>query len=341
MINKTLFSSTHTPQLTSPSQRISMFFQRAIQYKAEISQKITTTVTKCQQLISSRAGKILSPFTFQRKFPEPLRQSFAYALKDFNIGRLCFIRNVCMKSSTEFDPTKTIHLQGENRSFIAKGRYIRDITVKMARQYGFLFTPEQEEIIAQHPDIKVRPFVIHCSGISSGDTFNQLVEGAKNMLGFQSSELKTACDRVADLVKHEQDKHKDDPSCIVVPYITGFSLGGLFAHVIALTHHYGSCVINCLGVGPSACELIGKKNWDLACSTHCDQHITFCTEYDFTTSKFLPFAQTTQIPGTVYSIAHGQTDGAFKPVSMHTEYRQIFTQFIEQKQEEALRRLSL
>ena len=341
MINKILFSSTHTPQPTSPSQRISMFFQRAIQYKAKISKKITKTVTKCQQLISSRVGKILSPFTFQHRFPELPRQSFAHALKDFHIGRLCFIRNVCMKGFTEFDPTKTIHLQGENRSFIAKGRYVRDITVEVARQNGFIFTPEQEQMIAQHPNIKVRPFVTHCSGVSSGDTFNQLVEGAKNMLGFPSSELKTACDQVADLVKHEQDKHKDDPSCIVVPYITGFSLGGLFAHVIALTHHYGSCVINCLGVGPSACELIGKENWDLACSTHRNQHITFCTEYDFTTSKLLPFAQTTQIPGTVYSIAHGQTDGAFKPVSMHTKYRQLFTQFIEQKQEEALKHSSL
>lgn len=61
-----------------------------------------------------------------------------------------------------------------------------------------------------------------------------------------------------------KQKECKDENVIVVPDMTGHSLGWMFAAAISSKLHIGSCLFNPLGLGSKLRDFVGKANLEVA-----------------------------------------------------------------------------
>ena len=230
------------------------------------------------------------------------------ALSDFwkklSLRRMIFIHKYCMISRKELEKEDNVTWFGDkgeltkdehkikNNIFCAGCRTLEDISVNEAIDNGFILPKNLDEKLKENQNLKIRPLMINCYGVGSSDTLKQLKAGIKNGLSRDIEEVHVATAIIESLVEAKQKECKDE-NVIVVPYITGHSLGGMFAAAISSKLHIGSCLFNPFGLGSKLREFVGKENLDAANRDQdidnngdcINNHLVFSTEYDFTSSK--------------------------------------------------------
>ena len=296
--------------------------------------------------------------------------------KNLSLRRMIFIHKNCMISREQLEKEDNVTWFGDkgeltkdehkikNNIFCAGCRTLEDISVNEAIDNGFILPKNLDEKLKENQNLKIRPLMINCYGVGSSDTLKQLKAGIKNGLSRDIEEVHVATAIIESLVEAKQKECKDE-NVIVVPYITGHSLGGMFAAAISSKLHIGSCLFNPFGLGSKLREFVGGKNLDAAKRDQdinnngdfVNNHLVFSTEYDFTSSKTSPIKQLVKIPGKIISMKNEELKADFlkdlnigflkslvdlfsiHPVETHTAYRQVFETQIEKLQNEELKKI--
>ncbi len=298
--------------------------------------------SKTASFIAKKVGGRVEKFLDDNKFSELPAEKLEDVFDGFEASRITFIHNECMINMVECDKREDItkledHIinDGKNGSiFCSRARYLPDISVKLARQNGFVLPKDIDEKLKNNEKLKIRPLMIHCYGVSSSNTAAQLTTAVCNGFGIKTGVAKNAVDIVKQFVEQENKKNKDE-NIVIVPYITGFSLGGMFAGTIATKLNYGSCLFNPWGMGNNLCEFVGKGAWNLA-NEQKDQHLTFSTEFDFTSSSASPLSRLVKSPGRKIIMENIGLGDDFHPVETHTKYRDVFQRYINRKQQKMI-----
>lgn len=296
--------------------------------------------------------------------------------KNLSLRRMIFIHKNCMISREQLEKEDNVTWFGDkgeltkdeykikNNIFCAGCRTLEDISVNEAIDNGFIFPKNLDEKLKGNQNLKIRPLMINCYGVGSSDTLNQLKACIKNGLSRDIEEVHVATAIIESLVEAKQKECKDE-NVIVVPYITGHSLGGMFAAAISSKLHIGSCLFNPFGLGSKLREFVGKENLDAANRNQdidnngdcVNNHLVFSTEYDFTSSKTSPIKQFVKIPGRIISMKNEELKAdllkdlnfgflksladlfSIHPVETHTAYKQVFETQIEKLQNEELKKI--
>ncbi|MDR3144549.1 MAG: hypothetical protein LBT64_03580 [Puniceicoccales bacterium] len=253
-----------------------------------------------------------------------------------------FVGNFCMKKLSECEGA--MKLRDVDNVFVGRSEYFRDIPVADARKFGLILP---ENIDENNANLAIRPLVIRFYGIGSGNIALQFLESTVNVFssGPKRSkhptskiidELKTqiSTEKIAEAnaivlshIEEEKRKLKDSPNIIIVPFISGFSFGGMLANCIAIRNGFGSIVFNALGIGKSARAFIGNGNWEMANTARANNHMALRTEYDFLSSPMSPLRHIVSNPGLTVTIP-GDPKDLLNPVDTHCEYRKKFMNFV-------------
>lgn len=293
---------------------------------------------KAASFIAKKVGGTVEKFLHDNKFSELPAEKLEDVFDGFEASRIAFIHNECMISMVECDKRKDItkledHIinDGEKGSiFCSRARYLPDISVKLARQNGFILPEDIDEKLKNNEKLKIRPLMIHCYGVSSSNTAAQLTTAVCNAFGIKTGVAENAVEIVKQFIEQENKKNKDE-NIVIIPYITGFSLGGMFAGTIATKLNYGSCLFNPWGMGSNLCKFVGEDAWNLA-NEQKDQHLIFSTEFDFTSSSASPLSSFAKSPGRKIIMENIGLGDDFHPVETHTKYRDVFQHYINRKQ---------
>ena len=296
--------------------------------------------------------------------------------KNLSLRRMIFIHKNCMIRREQLEKEDNVTWFGDkgeltkdehkikNNIFCAGCRTLEDISINEAIDNGFILPKNLDEKLKENQNLKMRPLMINCYGVGSSDTLKQLKAGIKNGLSQDIEEVHVATAIIESLVEAKQKECKDE-NVIVVPYITGHSLGGMFAAAISSKLHIGSCLFNPLGLSSKLREFVGGKNLDAANrdqdinnnGDYVNNHLVFSTEYDFTSSKTSPIKQLVKIPGRIISMKNEELKADFlkklnisflksladlfsiHPIETHKAYKQVFETQIEKLQNEELKRI--
>lgn len=308
-------------------------------HSREIQDALSEISSKAASFIAKKVGGNVEKFLDDSKFLELPAEKLEDVIDGFEASRIAFIHNECMISMVECDKRKDItkledHIinDGEKGSFFcSRARYLSDISVKLARQNGFILPEDIDERLKNNEKLKIRPLMIHCYGVSSSNTVAQLTTAVCNGFGIKTGVAENAVKIVKQFIEQENKKNKDK-NIVIVPYITGFSLGGMFAGTIATKLNYGSCLFNPWGMGNDLCEFVGEDAWNLA-NKQKDQHLTFSTEFDFTSSSASPLSRLVKSPGRKIIMENIGLGDHLHPVETHTKYRDVFQRHIDRKQQ--------
>lgn len=308
-------------------------------HSREIQDALSEISSKAASFIAKKVGGNVEKFLDDSKFLELPAEKLEDVIDGFEASRIAFIHNECMISMVECDKRKDItkledHIinDGEKGSiFCSRARYLSDISVKLARQNGFILPEDIDERLKNNEKLKIRPLMIHCYGVSSSNTVAQLTTAVCNGFGIKTGAAENAVKIVKQFIEQENKKNKDK-NIVIVPYITGFSLGGMFAGTIATKLNYGSCLFNPCGMGNDLCEFVGEDAWNLA-NKQKDQHLTFSTEFDFTSSSASPLSRLVKSPGRKIIMENIGLGDHLHPVETHTKYRDVFQRHIDRKQQ--------
>ncbi|MDR2432369.1 MAG: hypothetical protein LBD34_01310 [Puniceicoccales bacterium] len=241
-------------------------------------------------------------------FPELPSTPINNLFETWSPERVEFFQTHCTKRLEECMDNDVVSLEDEERVFVARSERGPDITVEQARNFGFILPelPEEtSELAERNPNLKIKPLMIRCFGVGSGSTGAQIQEGIKNILSLPTDRLELANTHVLSYIESEQQRFKSDPNVLVVPFITGFSLGGMFASAIAVKNNFSSIVVNGLGLGKNGCEFVGKENWKRA-QQQSDCHAAMFVDHDFVASPDASWRGITRTPGCIFCIPwHG------------------------------------
>ena len=195
--------------------------------------------------------------------------------------RAKFISDECMSQEAFTDRPEITKICDTDRVFVAKARILKTISIKEADNFGLILPKKVTETAEKNKQLKIKPLIIRCYGVSSGDTVNQALTGADVLLNNRPAIIE---DANAAIVKYINTvSSKDDANTITVPFITGQSLGGMFASVIALKNNFGSAVFNPLGLNDKICEYIGIDALKEA-KQNINKHLVISLDGDFTSS---------------------------------------------------------
>lgn len=305
----------------------------------EIHDALAGMSSKLSSFFAIKVGGNLEKFLGDSKFLELPAEKLDDVIDGFEESRITFVHDECMISMAECDKRKDItrledHIvnDGDNGSvFCARARYLSDISVELAKKNGFILPEDIYEQLKDNEKLKIRPLMVHCYGVSSSNTSAQLITAVCNGFGIKTGAAEIAVNIVKDFIEQENKKNKDE-NIVIVPYITGFSLGGMFASTIATKLNYGSCIFNPWKMGSALCEFVGEDAWNLA-NKQKDQHLIFSTEFDFTSSSASPLSYFVKSPGRKIIMENIGLGDHLHPVETHTKYRDVFKRHIDRKQQ--------
>lgn len=308
-------------------------------HSREIQDALSEISSKAASFIAKKVGGNVEKFLDDSKFLELPAEKLDDVLDGFEASRIMFVCDECMISMIECDERKDIIKledyiinNGETGSiFCSRARYLPDISVKLASQNGFILPEDIDERLKNNEKLKIRPLMIHCYGVSSSNTVAQLTTAVCNGFGIKTGAAENAVKIVKQFIEQENKKNKDK-NIVIVPYITGFSLGGMFAGTIATKLNYGSCLFNPWGIGSALCEFVGEDAWNLA-NKQKDQHLIFSTEFDFSSSSASPLSRLVKSPGRKIIMENIGLGDHFHPFETHTKYRDVFQRHIDRKQQ--------
>jgi hypothetical protein len=178
--------------------------------------------------------------------------------------RIDFIRTHCMKTFEECTGNGVTTIEDSDKVFVARSELVPDISVTQAQKFGFILPENISERMRCNPNLKIKPLMIRCFGVGSGSTLAQIQEGARNILSSPTGRLESANALVLSHIELVRRRFESNSNVLIVPFVTGFSLGGMFASAIAARNNITSMVFNGLGLGESACNFVGIKNWTRA-----------------------------------------------------------------------------
>ncbi|MDR2778928.1 MAG: hypothetical protein LBB16_01410 [Puniceicoccales bacterium] len=262
------------------------------------------TVGTLQQATTSLTRIFAHPseeFRHKKSFPERPVVGISDMFKRWNEEYVNFIRNQCMKRFEDCEGESITPIEDEDGVFIARSEYAPDITVDQAKRFGFILPEDVDERVNRNPSLRVRPLMIRCFGVGSGNTVDQIKAGVKNILSLSTSKVLRANTLIQSHIKSEQQRFESDENTLVIPFITGFSMGGMFANAIAIKNNYTSMVFNGLGLGEKNCKLVGKENWKKAQQQPAG-HVAIVVDHDFVASQDAPWRKVTRTPGQIVSI---------------------------------------
>lgn len=308
-------------------------------HSREIQDALSEISSNVASFIAKKVGGKVEKFLDDSKFSELPAEKLDDVIDGFEASRIMFVRDECMISMIECDERKDIikledYMINDSEKgsiFCSRARYLPDISVKLARQNGFILPEDIDERLKNNEKLKIRPLMIHCYGVSSSNTVAQLTTAVCNGFGIKTGAAENAVKIVKQFIEQENKKNKDE-NIVIVPYITGFSLGGMFAGTIATKLNYGSCLFNPWGMGNDLCEFVGEDAWNLA-NKQKDQHLTFSTEFDFASSSASPLSRLVKSPGRKIIMENIGLGDHFHPVETHTKYRDVFQRHIDRKQQ--------
>jgi hypothetical protein len=209
-----------------------------------------------------------------------------------------FLRTYLMKSLDQCNGECIPNTGDPEGTFVAKCEYCPSISVEQAKEFGFILPDER---LGRNPNLTVVPLIIRCFGLGSGNFCNQAITGASNVLSLATPELGNANALVESLIESEQQKFASNGNVVVVPIVTGFSMGGMYATAIAAKNNWTSVTFNGLGLGKAGYDFIGEGNWEIA-QQQPASHINLFVEHDFVASQNSPLSKLTSTLGPVISI---------------------------------------
>lgn len=212
-----------------------------------------------------------------------------------------FIRNHCMKRFEECVGNGVTTIEDLDKVFVARSEFAPDISVAQAQDFGFILPGNICDLMERNPNLKIKPLVIRCFGVGSGSTVAQIQEGAKNILSLSTDRLTLSNALVLSHIESVRQRFESDPNVLVIPFMTGFSMGGMFASAIALQNNFPSMVFNGLGLGKAGCDFVGEENWARA-QRQPNSHVAMFVDHDFVASPDSSWRNVTKIPGHIVSI---------------------------------------
>ncbi|MDR0742614.1 MAG: hypothetical protein LBE98_04085 [Puniceicoccales bacterium] len=250
-------------------------------------------------------------------FPEHPPVHIENMFKEWSPERIDFVRTHCMKPFEECEDTH--HIESPDKVFVARSELGPDISVTRAREFGFILPKNI------NPNLRIIPLMIRCFGVGSGSTLAQIQEGARNILASQTDRVAFANAMVLSHIQSVRQR-LENPNVLVVPFITGFSLGGMFASAIAVKNNITSMVFNGLGLGKDGCDFVGQKNWAWA-QQHPNSCIAMFVDHDFVASPNSPWRSVIRIPGRIFRIPRRElTKPTFAEMSEIHFYKKYFDQ---------------
>ncbi|MDR1457454.1 MAG: hypothetical protein LBI47_01210 [Puniceicoccales bacterium] len=253
-------------------------------------------------------------------FPELFVTPIGNMFREWSSERVDFIRNHCMKQFEECTGDGVTTIEDSNKVFVARSEFGPDISVKQAQDFGFILPGDIDERVRHNPNLKVKPLFIRCFGVGSGNTKDQILEGAKNILSLPTDRLELANSLILSHIESVQERFKSNQDVLVVPLITGFSQGGMFASAIALKNNFPSITFNGLGLGKGGCDFVGETDWARA-QRQQNSHIAMVVDHDFVASPDSAWRNATRIPGCIVGIpSDNPTINKMYEIHFYSEY---------------------
>ncbi|MDR1233088.1 MAG: hypothetical protein LBJ75_02400 [Puniceicoccales bacterium] len=234
-----------------------------------------------------------------------------------------FIKTHCMKPFEECVGDNVTIIEDPDKVFVARSEFAPDISIAQAQKFGFILPTDINERVRRNTNLKIKPLMIRCFGVGSGSTLDQIREGTKNILSSSTDRLASANDLILSHIKSVQEKFKSDSNVIVAPFITGFSLGGMFASAIAARNNFSSMVFNGLGLGETGCKFVGKENWARA-QQQPDSHVAMFVDHDFVASPDSPWHDSTKTPGRIVRIPSDNPERSIAKMGTIHFYKENF-----------------
>ena len=280
-----------------------------------ISQGIEEIIVACEEKISEN----------NKSFKELESRTVEVSGDILNKERIEFITDECMKPNTSDADPKLHKISDFSETFIAKAELLEPISINEAKARGFILPKKVEKPAKDNPNLKIKPLMIRCYGVTSGDTLTQIATAKDILLNKIPKQIEEANTLILDYIKKISEEN-DGPQTLIVPFITGHSLGGVFASVIAIKNNIGSVVFNPLGLNKAIYKYIGDKAWEEA-NEHGDKHLIISVDGDFTSStdSIIPLKNffNTKVPGQTITIPAGKIESF---TEKHCEYREAFKQ---------------
>jgi hypothetical protein len=245
-------------------------------------------------------------FTSGKIFPEHPPVHIDDMFKEWSSERIDFVRAHCMKTLEECAGNGVTSIESSDKVFVARSELSPDISVIRAREFGFILPEGIDERMRCNPNLRIKPLIIRCFGVGSGSPLAQIQEGVSNVLALSADRLNSANTLVLSHIQSVQQRFEFDSNVLVVPFITGFSLGGMFASAIAVKNNITSMVFNGLGLGKGGCDFVGQVNWARA-QQHLNSHIAMFVDHDFVASPDSPWRSVIRIPGRIFRIPRRET----------------------------------
>ena len=198
-----------------------------------------------------------------------------------------------------------------------------ELPLQQAEEFGFII-PDNVRSQLQNGKT-IRPLFIRCYGGTSGDTKAKLIESAKIIAGLGSTSLKAADEAIKQKVSEVQKQYSDDRH-VVVPFLIGHSLGGMFANALATKNHWGSMCFNALGLGTGTRKFVGDANMKCANTEDAKQHISMSVQNDFLTTEKFVIEWLVRTPGRRVILPN---DTLSNPIAIHSSYDVAFKNALE------------
>ncbi|MDR2603538.1 MAG: hypothetical protein LBC11_03190 [Puniceicoccales bacterium] len=259
---------------------------------------------RCTQPLVRALARPGNDFFTGGTFPELPAVLIDSILERWSPERVNFVQTHCMKRFEECVGDGVTTIEDPDKVFIARSEFAPDISVAQARTFGFVLPEDINERMRCNPNLRIKPLMVRCFGVGSGSTVEQILEGERNILSSSTDRLAWANALIVSHIESIQERFKSDPNVLVVPFITGFSLGGMFASTIAVKNNFPSIVFNGLGLGKTSCDFVGQENWARA-QRQPNSHVAMFVDHDFVASPDSPWHDVTKTPGCIVRIPNG------------------------------------
>ncbi|MDR1891071.1 MAG: hypothetical protein LBQ23_02710 [Puniceicoccales bacterium] len=266
------------------------FLKKLEDRASSLIKKVALQVKRTVDIVKS-VSKKSKP---ENSVPIPIGDMF----KKWGTAYINFLRTYLMKSLDQCNGECIPNTGDPEGTFVAKCEYCPSISVAQAKEFGFILPDER---LSCNPNLTVIPLIIRCFGLGSGNFWNQAITSTSNVLSLPTPEFWNANALVESLVESEQQKFASDENVVVVPIVTGFSMGGMYATAIAAKNNWASITFNGLGLGKAGYDFIGEENWEIA-QQQPASHINLFVEHDFVASQNSPLSKLTSTLGPVISI---------------------------------------
>ncbi|MDR2777044.1 MAG: hypothetical protein LBB17_03330 [Puniceicoccales bacterium] len=276
------------------------------------------------QALAQPSSEFFTGQTFPENHPVPISDMF----QKWDPEYIEFIQTHCMKPFEWCVGPGVSNIEDPDKVFIARSEFAPDISVERAKRFKFILPSNIDERVKRNPNLKVRPLMIRCFGVGSGNTLKQIKEGAGNVLSLPTDRLESANALILSHIESKQQEFKSDPNVLVVPFITGFSLGGMFANAIAVKNNFTSITVNGLGLGESGCKFVGEKNWKRA-QQQSNSHIAMFVDQDFVASSDSAWRGVTKIPGHIVRIPSNNPNPTISQMTKIHFYKNHFNKALQ------------